>query len=987
MKTIEKKSLTKTQRLAIILSSVLVLLIVASVVLTIVYANLNNDDPEDELPDIRAELGESMYGGLPVAYGRLEEAEILSLVVTNEHGKFDLTRWPDENGVFWLGYDDGSGENRMISYIPPIVDAEGDFDYESLYAIEEGDGYGRWYMLSHLCSAIGTVYFSERIDLPEDDAERAELLLEYGLAGEGVTPTTVSFAYELRDGENKLTGEGGVHHVQIGVPALNGDGFYYRVDGRNCVYYTKYSNFKYAKLGFEAFVKGALVAAGLEGDKTFEPLLTTQFTEWKNTMHEDGFVTDGSSVISVGNVLKPIKESSLYTPDKYPTGYDTTAGSELKFDLTELAAHPDRDRIIDALLGREVGAQDDLVLTMISELYSTSDMIITFGEESSVSYRYEITAIESVLDAPRAGGGALEIVAEGSDIDDGATLLRVSYDLYVGGEKKNTVPRHAVLDITSPLVSDSVRDAIRAARVGALSTPISLEISYTKQNALSSSEALIVSDIIGIYSPNGAAQQTAGENSYVSLKYYEKIDGVAGAKKPLTIKMSDIKNDAKWSGLYSVLLGRSVGVDLELTAYSDTYYHEIMRGFITYEITEIECYVTSEEVVSFRFVNESERDPFYGASLYENLTGRYKLYGVDVDICQEVLRILGGLEEDTTASLGLSGETVAVGLTHELMKKYNLYDYTIYLELPRDIDTITIKPEDGGETIEDYQWMSTLGFTLYVSRPDPATGKRYVGSDMYDLVAKVDADVFEFIDESFVDFWARRNMIMLELGYVDKFKIDFFMEDVKGSYDFEINKQTVYVHPSYGNPSYTPYEGAVEQDYFTVYVTESGDVMTDTELHKFSEEIGSDRVALHALYNKVMGGGEDLLLPNSVEWVGVSNFMLAFQVTQLTSYGGSVTDSERALASEDNKLMKITIGLDAKNASSQHYVYEFYRVTDRKVMVKTYKANASGEQVGEAVSDLWVSTFAFKKMVNAYLTVFNAGEVDGEIPYADERAN
>ena len=965
----------------------LAFLIIASVVLTLVYVNLGKVDPDSTVPDIRTELGEALYAGAPVAYERITEAEILSIVVSNEKGKFDLTRWPDENGVFWLGYDDGSGQNKTISYVPPIVDAEGDFNYESLYALEQNDGYGTMYMLSYLCSAVGTVYFNRRIDLPADADERLEILTEYGLAGEDANPTVVSFLYQKRDSANKPVGESAIHHIQIGAPALNGDGFYFKVDDRDCVYYTQYSTFKYAQLGFESFIKGALVAAGLSQDKTFEPLLTTEFTEWKNTMHEDGFVTDGSAVISKGNVLTPIKESSTYTPEKYPDGYASVESSELKFDLNELLSHPDVERIKDALVGKSVGEHSSLLLTLISELHGTSDMIIDFGGNESVEYSYAITAIESILDYP-GDGAVYENSTAGTPVPLASNLLRVTYDYYVGGEKKNTVARHAVVDISSTLVSEEARTALRSASVGALAAAIELDITYTKENTLVSTEALIVSDIIGIYTANGSAESKVGENSYVSLKYYEKIGGVAGHKQPLTIKMSDIKDDAKWSGLYSSLLGQSVGSDLELTAYSGTYYHEIMRSFVTYEITEIECYVTSEEIVSFRFVNESVRDPFYGESVYENVTGKYSLYGVDADVCQNVLKIVGGLSDDTTsASKGLAGETVAVGLTHEMMKKYNLYDYTIYFELPRSIYTETINPEDGGEVMEDYGWQSTLGFTLYISKADPATGKRYVGSDMYDLVASIDASTFEFLDYGFVDFWARSSMIMLELSYVDTFNIDFYMEDVTGSYDFEIKKETVYVHPSYGNPSYTPYDGAVEQDYFTVYVTESGNVMKDTELHKFSESIGSDRVALHALYNKVMGGGKDLLLPNSVEWVGVSNFMLAFKVMQTTPYEGAVTDEERAKASDANKLMKITLGLDAPNASALDYVYEFYRVSDRKVMVKTYKANSSGEQIGQDVSSFYISTFAFKKMVNAYLTVFNAGEVNGEVAYVDEKTN
>lgn len=985
MKTVVKKSLTKTQKLAIILSSALVLLIAASVVLTIVYANLNKNDPTKTPPDIREELGETLYANNPIAYERIEEGQIQALVVTNEYGRFDLTRWPDANGDFWLGYDDGSG--NAVTYIPPITSAEGGFDYESLYAIENNDGYGRFYMLSYLCSAVGTVYFDERIDLPEDKGERDKLLAGYGLAGAEAKPTVVSFAYAVLGEDKKPTGEIKNHHVTIGDPALNGDGFYFRIDGRNCVYYAKNSSFKYAKLGFNEFVKGTLIAAGLAGDKSFEPLLTTEFTEIKNTLHKEGPVEDGSAVISVGNVLKPIKEGSTYTPDKYPTGYDRDESKELKFDLSELGEHPDFDRIAAALIGREVGKQSGLYITLIDELYGESDSVIAFGDAAGLTYRYVITDIESIVE----GADSVENATPGTVVGADAKLIRVSYSYSIDGVLQNTVLCHAVLDLNDPLLPDSAEQALRAACVGELDSAVTFDITYTKENVTKSIEKFVVSNIVGIYNSAGIAQEKVKADSYVAIRYYTEIDGNKSEKEYRIVMMPELKDSKEFPGLYELLLDKESDKSVDKTSdddrgfvlYTKEHYHEVMRGFTTYEITDINGYLTGEEIVSFRFVNESVRDPFYGESVYENLTEKYKLYGVDADVCQRVLTLLGGLGEDTTTSLGLSGKTVAVGLTHEVMLDYGLYAYTVHFELPRGIRTETIKPEDGGESIEDYYHDDTLRHTLYVSLPDPSTGKRYVGSELYDVVAEVDASVLEFLECSFIDFWARRSMIMLELSNVDRFKIDFLMDDVKGSYDFDIIKELVYVDPDTGEVSYSSHEGWTEQDYFTVYTTESGDFMTDTELHKFVERhsIDDGRVALHALYNEVMGGGEDLLLPGSVEWVGVSNFMLAFEVMQLTSYQNSLTEEEQAKANDDNRLMRITLGL---NSDLSDYVYEFYRISDRKVMVKTYKINSLGQVLdGTEVSELCISTFAFKKMVNAYLTVLNAGAVDREAPYVD----
>ena len=55
----------------------------------------------------------------------------------------------------------------------------------------------------------------------------------------------------------------------------------------------------------------------------------------------------------------------------------------------------------------------------------------------------------------------------------------------------------------------------------------------------------------------------------------------------------------------------------------DEYYYEIFREFHTMRIESVEYFVTSELVVSFKFVNSSYRDPFYGDSFYE---GRFRKF-------------------------------------------------------------------------------------------------------------------------------------------------------------------------------------------------------------------------------------------------------------------------------------------------------------------------------------------------------------------------
>ena len=987
MRTIEKKCLTRTQKLAIILSSVLVFLIIASVVLSIVYANIPTDEEEGKLPEIDEALGEALYHTSPLAYPLIDTANISAVIVRNDKGTFDLTRFPDENGAFYLGYKSPSGDESSISYLPPIMAEEANFNYETLYAMEEDDGYGTIFMLSYLMQALGTPYFHERIYLPADAAARAEMLASFGLDDEN--KTSVSFAYGERDDEGVFTAKGN-RHIDIGDSALNGYGRYYRVDGRDCIYYSGHDTLKYAELGFESFVRGVLVAEGLDEDKTFEPLLTTDFKEWKNEIIESGRVTDKHSVIAKGDVFSPIKESAAYTPEKYPDGYLKIENGDLTFDLSGFKG-ADRDRLIAALVGKEIGAQaEPIYITLISDYVASANTVIDFGDAESVKYKYVINKIEAILDYE----GGNECRTDGTPVGEGKLLL-VGYDYYIGGEKQNTsIERHAVINLDDALLS-GYKSAFASASVGELAAPISIDIEYTKANAARTVRKLYVKDIIKIYDSDGKIDTRVTSDGYATITYYETVNGVMGEVRSMDVPMATIKEKAGFEAIYDAILGKEQGIDLAILASETVSYSELFREFVTSRVQSIERCLESELVVSFNFKNASERDPFYGESIYENTTEQYKLYGIHSDNCQQVLRLLGGIGDNSTKSDGLHGKTVAVGLTHDVKHKYGLNAYTIYFELPRGIYDIAVPSENEDEESKlDYGSYDTVGFTLYISEvvyiTDEKTrevGKyRYVGSDMYDLVALVDNSKLEFVDYSFVDFWARRTVVLLDLDTVASFGVDFYMNDVYGSYDFEIKKDIVYKQGQ--TMSLIPFEGyETTIDWYNVYVKQADGSMQNTELAKYIAANGTNdkgQIGVHTLYNAVMGGGKDLTLPDSIEWVGVSNFFLAYQVLSMTSYEGTLTEAEQALATDENKVMSIRLQLSADNASELPYVYDFHRISDRKVMVRFYQVDSTGNPEGEPVSDFYISTFAFKKLASAYLSVLNAEQVDVEVPYPDE---
>ena len=73
------------------------------------------------------------------------------------------------------------------------------------------------------------------------------------------------------------------------------------------------------------------------------------------------------------------------------------------------------------------------------------------------------------------------------------------------------------------------------------------------------------------------------------------------------------------------------------------------------------------------------------------------------------------------------------------------------------------------------------------------------------------------------------------------------------------------------------------------------------------------------------------------------------------------------------------------SSSGSPYVYEFYRYDDRCVMVRIYQESynsATGEyKTTTPVSDFYISTFAFKKLVNHFIDVMNTIDIDKENAY------
>lgn len=946
MKYVAKKN-TKI-RILIISSVVFSVLLALAIVLHFVPFGEGSENPVEKEPPTLMD-GEAYEKGQTLAYPSLSASNITLISIKNNNekspGTFHFIRpESDEEGKiknFEIAYEDKNGNLKY--YYPEICEEDYSFNYENLYAVEMGDSFKRIPKLTYLCSVLEYPYFDERIELSSDPLERERELNMFSLSKEKAQ--YLSFVYTDKDGNEKT------RKITIGDASLSGKGYYFMIDDRDYVYSTSSDYYSFALLGVASYVRPYIVAAGISDDNGFGPYLTKNYYQWLGQMHKDKeeTVEAGSRVIVYGDIITPTFNDTKNAPD----GYIRDGLSSFELDLSALSESGSYDRLIKALVGQNVGECEESIVATLTSLHASSK-VIDFGEKTSLSYKYVITGIEAVIADER------DVTEVGTPVGEN-NLVKVTYELYIDGVLISKTPYHAVIDLSdNAFLKDGFADKIRASSVGKLSDSIEFKVDYTKENTIGRTVKYVIEEIISIYGQNGKTQKIIDDTSIVSYRYYFEIDGKKSGES-ITASL-DLKNiEQKDSDVKARLLGLEVDRNLKITVRENTGYYEYFNDFVTYEISKIEYFVTEELVSAFSFVNSADRDPYYGESLYENLLeGKYSLYGLASGVCESVVKILGGISLDGQSSdaAGLSGtETVAIGLTPEIMNEYDLYHHRITFELPRQIYEYYL---DETKESEQYDSYFSLKFTLYIS-DEKLDGTRYIASDLYDVVTKVDGKNFVFLDYDFVSFWARRYMILMDYTEIDSLSIEFSMKDLVGGYNFDLDDN--------------------DEGKSIVMVTPFGEC-DDNRLNQYIKENDyKNGVSLTELYNHYVGGGKPTYIDDDT--MGTTYFREALLGIFYTQYQDVMSKEDREAAiKESNLLFKMT--LDTKSAAYD-YVYEFYRADDRRVLVRLYKQGINGEMLSEAVDDFYISTFGFKKIVRNFTYVLNAEEFERDIPYPDER--
>ena len=966
-------------RNTLILLSIFVLLL-AGAIITAVILNDNSSTSDSGGTVTPPEIidGEDLYRNNAIAYPIVDDKSITRITVNNsslKDGYFTFYRSEAVDNDFLFAYMD-DGEIKV--YYPSICDEDGYFEYSDLYAYETEDGYGTIHRLTYLTSALKTAYFGERIPLSSDETERAEQYKEFGF-DEGTT--TIVFDYKDADGTQKT------RKIVIGDALVTRAGYYFMIDDRPYVYSSLSSYYEYAMRGFFSYVKTSIIAAGLEQDSTLEPIYTPEFTHWETTVTDTAgaVVPSKSEVVVSANLFVPIDPAKYFEdPSGYAeflNGYDYSGESEMTVDLYSDSVN---EAIKQAIIGKVIGSyydptdaaanrDDAIIFTIVSNTDPLDNL--SLSERDSVKYTYRIVEIEAIV------GGGDDVVSAGTPVGQN-DLIKVAYYCTVDGKSQGPMLAHAVVSLDSPAIPADAVSALRAASVGKLDTPVEFTIDYNRTNADKVNYTAKITEIIEIQNQDGKAIKEIAEDSVVSFRYQLVIDGALHDEE--LIGIVDLKNpeDEFEASLKDLLIGKTTSY-VNLSLDIGPQYFEVFKTFSTYQISSIKYFITKEEVVSFSFLSYSERDPFYGDSIYENKTDGYLLYGLDYNVCYQILQNIGGVGDDTSASVGLSGtEIVSVGVTPEKLYELDLYKHRLYFELPRDLVAI-----DSGddETLDDYTYYEKLGFTLYIGDVQD-DGTRIIASDLYDIIVRADASTFFFLEESFVDLWARKNMLMTDVEFMQEIKIDFALDDLVGSYELDIIHQLSYITSTGlqvgGNP---PESYSDTFDRIKVNVTPTGEC-TENLLTQLIKENDRNYYTLDELYKYTVTDEKthNAYFPDSLGTTYFKEFILSMFYVD---FEDSVDKAEQDFAVEECRmLMKFSIKIDTDKdgdaTDENYYTYEFYRTADRRVVVRLYQEDENGNMLqSSAVSDFYISTYGFKKIVNNFVSLMNGEEFDLESGY------
>ena len=191
----------------------------------------------------------------------------------------------------------------------------------------------------------------------------------------------------------------------------------------------------------------------------------------------------------------------------------------------------------------------------------------------------------------------------------------------------------------------------------------------------------------------------------------------------------------------------------DLAGRTVEYYVEKLLGFDRLEI----C---------LNYLNMDERSLFSAGEVYEITDPRDKrAYTPNSAVYMEILENIGVLE---------GVEVVEFGLTAEKIAKYGLGAYKVYYESPE-----TIKGIDGKNDVIASDFLANA---FYISEKNE-DGSYYVGSMLYDIIAKVDGEKMDFVSYPFSK-WVTNKPFSASINDILSTEFKFNYADAKESHTF-----------------------------------------------------------------------------------------------------------------------------------------------------------------------------------------------------------
>ena len=911
------------------------LLVLYFAVISPLLALVNPETPKEPIELLEGEgyyqNGNTVFLDQGVIYPTVSFSGMFTVVVHNTAGE-EYVFWHNVSSAgdfFYLGeyagesYDNGGNASF---YAPEITDKFRGFDFTTLY-----DGQSK---IPAMLTAVGNVLFNERVYImPEgtEYSEYQEVLRRYGLAEDDNAPWIEMTPFAKDDNGNLIyyiaddTGNVTLYfynpkdkkfYAGDGVE-LTQNGYTYDADYRYTGDVNLLSPFPEATEAKRLYVGRALPS----GDGYYVRLAGRDVVyvvgsvkselaniDLANLVEKDlSYYIEPNLMVLPNTVYDPFYSPHLgmYTGKEIPLGEGLTVGDTVylkKADGTwfshTLTNNPD-DLLSLSLLSRSVG-QTGVGLPTLS-------LAVMLGDGGDVTYT--VTSIDAVLNAPYTAWTD-GIVGEGA-------LLKVTFETADG------ISRDGVISLLGEGLSSGQKALFVGQSTGACQ--ISFTVEYTPALHFVFEEAKQ-----GYLPITGLMQ----EGTTVYFSYYE-TDAAKAVSASVVLDLES--TDGFVAALSRVLVGKSPkDITQTLTFAKD-------HCFAGEEVGDVAYGLEYSEDLSFAFYyyGTGKRDPYLADSIYQ-ITGPEALtpYTIDSTTGQQVMEIFSSFK---------GANTVAVGLTPDVMQAYGLYARRLEYSL-----TYNTKPlEDAAGNITSITQDFRMDYCFYVS--EAVDGYRYVGSEEYDIVVKIDANTLSFLDWDFLTRFARSNLLLMYTSDIKQIEFITNFSDSRAHHTFWLSLDPSYKYESSGETSlverlyvmYLSGEAQTEAPYIadTLVAAKPGvgvEKLSDSD-YRVTRLIGGTNLD-EIFYNNGYTGRD------RVDFMGVHYFRRMMTAVYSTRYIGKVSDDLSAAeisaltANENAKVMEIKVKL----LDGRTYTYGFYAYSGQRMLVSLTGYSAGGEKIAES---------------------------------------